>query len=134
MIHTLTKPSSFMTFYFADVPGCDIQPVMEVNLTDYEPIQIKIIEANRNMSVRHPYMIFHYYRTNSNEPWKGFEPSIKEIRIDDTNLEQVLIDFRQFTITVPVSKLDFHLSCYDDYLDIMNQIKKIRFEKSDKLI
>lgn len=131
MIHTLTKPSSFMTFHFADIPGCDIQPVMEVNLTDYEPIQIKIIEANRNMSVRHPYMIFHYYRTKLNEPWKSFEPSIKEIRVDDTNLEQVFIDFHQVTITVPVSRLDFHFSCYDDYVNIMQQIKEL---KSDKLI
>ena len=44
MIHTLTKPSSFMTFYFADVPECDIQPVMEITLTDYEPVQIKILK------------------------------------------------------------------------------------------
>ena len=130
MIHTLTKPSSFMTFYFVDVPGCDIQPVMEVNLTDYEPVQIKIVEANRNRSVAHPYMIFHYYRTKLNEPWKSFEPSIKEIRVDDTNLEQVLIDFHQVTITVPVSRLDFHLSCYDDYENIMKQIEEL---KSDNI-
>ena len=57
---------------------------------------VKIAEANRNR--HHGYVIFYHYRTNSNEPWKGFEPSIKEIRIDDTNLEQVLIDFRQFTV------------------------------------
>ena len=42
MIHTLIKPSSFMTFYFADIPGCDIQPIMEVNLTDYEPVQSEL--------------------------------------------------------------------------------------------
>ena len=130
MIHTLTKPSSFMTFYFADVPECDIQPVMEITLTDYEPVQIKIVEANRNMSVRHPYMIFHYYRTKLNEPWKSFEPYIKEIRVDDTNLEQVFIDFHQFTIAVPVSRLDFHLSCYDDYENIMKQIEEL---KSDNI-
>lgn len=128
MIHTLTKPSSFMTFYFADIPGCDIQPVMKVNLSDYEPVQIKIVEANRNRSVAHPYMIFHYYRTKPNEPWKSFEPSIKEIRVDDTNLEQVFIDFHQVTITVPVSRLDFHLSCYDDYENIVQQIKELRFK------
>lgn len=126
MIHTLIKPSSFMTFYFADVPECEIQPVMEITLTDYEPVQIKIAEANRNSY--HGYAIFYHYRTNSNEPWKSFEPSIKEIRVDDTNFEQILIDFRQFTITVPVSELGNHLTCYDDYLDILNQIKKIRFK------
>ena len=130
MIHTLTKPSSFMTFYFADVPECEIQPVMEITLTDYEPIQIKIVEANRN-SRFYPYMIFYYYRTKLNEPWNSFEPSIKEIRVDDTNLEQVFIDFHQFTIAVPVSRLDFHLSCYDDYENILQQIEDL---KSNKLI
>ena len=129
MIHTLTKPSSFMTFYFADVPECDIQPVMEITLTDYEPVQIKIVEANRN-SRFYSYMIFYYYRTKLNEPWNSFEPSIKEIRVDDTNLEQVFIDFHQFTIAVPVSRLDFHLSCYDDYENIMKQIEEL---KSDNI-
>ena len=124
MIHTLTKPSSFMTFYFADVPECEIQPVMEITLTDYEPVQIKIVEANRN-SRFYSYMIFYYYRTKLNEPWNSFEPSIKEIRVDDTNLEQVFIDFHQFTIAVPVSRLDFHLSCYDDYENIMKQIEEL---------
>ena len=130
MIHTLIKPSSFMTFYFADVPECEIQPVMEITLTDYEPIQIKIVEANRN-SRFYSYMIFYYYRTKLNEPWNSFEPSIKEIRIDDTNFEQVFIDFHQFTITVPVSRLDFHLSCYDNYENILQQIEDL---KSNKLI
>ena len=130
MIHTLTKPSSFMTFYFADVPECEIQPVMEITLTEYEPVQIKIVEANRN-SRFYSYMIFYYYRTKLNEPWNSFEPSIKEIRVDDTNLEQVFIDFHQFTIAVPVSRLDFHLSCYDDYENIMKQIEDL---KSNKLI
>lgn len=129
MIHTLTKPSSFMTFYFADVPECEIQPVMEITLTDYEPVQIKIVEANRN-SRFYSYMIFYYYRTKLNEPWNSFEPSIKEIRVDDTNLEQVFIDFHQFTIAVPVSRLDFHLSCYDDYENIMKQIEEL---KSDNI-
>ena len=128
MIHTLTKPRSSMTFYFADVPECDIQPVMEITLTDYEPVQIKIVEANRN-SRFYSYMIFYYYRTKLNEPWNSFEPSIKEIRVDDTNLEQVFIDFHQFTIAVPVSRLDFHLSCYDDYENIMKQIEDIKFDK-----
>lgn len=130
MIHTLTKPNSFMTFYFTDVPECEIQPVMEITLTDYEPVQIKIVEANRN-SRFYSYMIFYYYRTKLNEPWNSFEPSIKEIRIDDTNLEQVFIDFHQFTIAVPVSRLDFHLSCYDDYENILQQIEDL---KSNKLI
>lgn len=129
MIHTLTKPSSFMTFYFADVPECEIQPVMEITLTDYKPVQIKIVEANRN-SRFYSYMIFYYYRTKLNEPWNSFEPSIKEIRVDDTNLEQVFIDFHQFTIAVPVSRLDFHLSCYDDYENIMKQIEEL---KSDNI-
>lgn len=48
MIHTLTKPSSFMTFYFADVPGSDTESIVEMDITDYEPVQIKIAEANRN--------------------------------------------------------------------------------------
>lgn len=126
MIHTLTKPSSFMTFYFADITGSDTESIVEMDITDYEPFQIKIAEANQN---RHRgYTIFYHYRTNSNEPWKNFEPSIKEIRVDDTNFEQVLIDFNQFTITVPVSRLDFHLSCYDDYVNIMQQIKELRFK------
>jgi len=119
-----------MTFYFADVPECEIQPVMEITLTEYEPVQIKIVEANRN-SRFYSYMIFYYYRTKLNEPWNSFEPSIKEIRVDDTNLEQVFIDFHQFTIAVPVSRLDFHLSCYDDYENIMKQIEDL---KSNKLI
>lgn len=42
MIHTLTKPSSFMTFYFADVPGSDTESIVEMDITDHEPVQSEL--------------------------------------------------------------------------------------------
>ena len=59
MIHTLTKPSSFMTFYFADIPGSDTESIVEMDITDYEPFQIKIAEANQYSTTIVPIQMNH---------------------------------------------------------------------------
>lgn len=37
MIHTLIKPSSFMTFYFADIPGSDTKSIVEITKLGSDP-------------------------------------------------------------------------------------------------
>lgn len=31
-----------MTFYFADVPGSDTESIVEMDITDYEPVQSEL--------------------------------------------------------------------------------------------